>query len=183
MSLAIKTARSVSQGGLSGNVESGGFLDFLGGVARTGLALVTGGPTAALSTGIRQLRGGGGNVRPPPRSLTGGLPILVSGPGTSLALPGGGGKPGRGVAVSPAGSLIACPSGTHPNKSSYHTRAGFVPKGSRCVTNRRSNPMNARALDRAIRRVDSGKRLQSKLATITTAKYTAGGARKAHTHS
>lgn len=46
-----------------------------------------------------------------------------------------------------------CPSGFHPNKSSYMTRVGFVMKGTKCVRNRRRNLSNGRANTRALRRM------------------------------
>jgi len=50
----------------------------------------------------------------------------------------------------PAG---CCPSGYHWNKSTYWTQMqGVIQKGTRCVKNRRMNPLNPRALARGIRR-------------------------------
>jgi hypothetical protein len=72
------------------------------------------------------------------------------------------------------------PSGYHANKSSYWLMDGtFIEKGTRWVKNRRRNPANARALSRAIGRIDLGKKLQGTLAGISTGKYTAAGKRKA----
>ena len=168
MSLAIKTARASSQGGLSGNVQAGGFFDVLKGVGRavTGVARFAGILPQAQPRQIPRL--------PPPtgRSLAGPTDFQRK---VQAVLPFG--KTGL------EGLKLACPSGFHANKSGYFLIDGsFIEKGSRCVKNRRRNPMNPRALDRAISRVDSGKSLQGKLATITTAKWTAGGQRKAHTH-
>lgn len=173
MSLAIKQARFASQGGRSGNVQAGGIFGSIFGGIKKGISAALGtvpviGPAIAIGTTIAKRRGGAGAPappRPPPLTFGGPGPIAPS-----------------AAAVGVVGTTIACPSGFHANKSSYFTLAGHVPKGSRCVRNRRRNPMNPRALDRAISRVDSGKRLQSKLASITTAKYTAAGARKPHTH-
>lgn len=83
--------------------------------------------------------------------------------------------PGGAPFISPAGpaagTQIACPSGFHPNKQSYRLKDGtFVPKGSKCVKNRRRNPLNPRALDRAISRVSSAKRASKKLSRITVRK-------------
>ena len=141
----------------------GGITGFLGG-----------GPVGAVA-GV--LAGGGGRRRPaiaPP-----GLAVVPS-PGTGARIarfvPGG----RTGLEVAPAaGMRIACPAGHHANKSDYWLMDGtFVTKGSRCVRNRRRNPMNPRALSRAIGRVDAGKALQGKLAEITTKKWTASGKRK-----
>jgi len=46
-----------------------------------------------------------------------------------------------------------CPSGFHPNKSSYFTAAGFVEEGTKCVRNRRRNLSNGRANARSLRRL------------------------------
>ena len=48
-----------------------------------------------------------------------------------------------------------CPSGYHLNKGTYWTLQGVVYPGTRCVKNRRMNPLNPRALRRAIRREGS----------------------------
>jgi len=48
----------------------------------------------------------------------------------------------------------ACPSGYHLNTSSYFLKSGeFVPARSKCVKNRRRNPLNPRALSRATGRL------------------------------
>lgn len=52
-----------------------------------------------------------------------------------------------------------CPSGYHRNKHGYFLESGhFVPKGSKCVRNRRMNPLNPRALDRSLRRMKGAER-------------------------
>jgi len=72
------------------------------------------------------------------------------------------------------------PKGYVLNKSSYFLMDGsFVPKGSKWVKIRRRNPANARALSRAIGRIDLGKKLQGTLHEIETKKYTKAGNRKA----
>jgi hypothetical protein len=79
----------------------------------------------------------------------------------------------------PAGPSMEPPSGYKLNKTSYFLRDGtFVPKGTRWVKVRRRNAMNPRALSRAIARVDSAKRWQSRLSGITTRKYSSSGSRK-----
>lgn len=64
------------------------------------------------------------------------------------------GLPGarEGVVGRPIGG---CPSGFHLNKGTYWTLQGVVYPGTRCVKNRRMNPLNPRALRRAIRREGS----------------------------
>ncbi len=181
MSLAIKQARAAG-GGLRGNVQQGGFFDFvkrIGGQAIRQLPVV--GPAISAIDIVRGRGGGrGGGARPlpqpPPLGGIGRPPSPRLSPAPVRPV-----QPSAGVAVQ-AGMTLACPSGFHPNKSDYTLLSGeFVGKGSRCVRNRRRNPMNSRALDRAIGRVDAGKGLQGKLATITTAKWTASGKKK-HPH-
>ncbi len=63
--------------------------------------------------------------------------------------------------------VIGCPSGMRPNKSDYFRRspAGgvvFIEKGTVCVKSRRRNPLNPRALDRAVGRVASFARADSR---------------------
>lgn len=47
------------------------------------------------------------------------------------------------------------PRGYRLNKTGYYTRAGYVPPYSKYVKIRRTNPGNARALRRSLRRVES----------------------------
>jgi hypothetical protein len=55
-----------------------------------------------------------------------------------------------------------------PNKSSYHLRDGtFVPAGSRCVSYRRTNVGNARALRRSMRRVEGFSKMAKRTITFT----------------
>jgi len=59
---------------------------------------------------------------------------------------------------------VQCPAGCHPNKSEYCLKSGArVLKGTRCVRNRRRNPLNPRALDRAISRISSAQNAVSRL--------------------
>lgn len=82
-----------------------------------------------------------------------------------------GGEPFATPAGPAPGMQIACPSGFHPNKSEYFLKDGtFVPKGSRCVKNRRRNPLNPRALDRAISRIQSAKKASKKISRVTVRK-------------
>jgi hypothetical protein len=77
-------------------------------------------------------------------------------PGVGPQYPVNGGAVGPGVNGGAVGMQICCPSGQHPNKSSYFLRDGtFIPKESKCVTNRKTNPLNPAAASRA------GKRLRS----------------------
>lgn len=96
---------------------------------------------------------------PPPDS------VVVRGSGTSIG-PGGSlfatgdvsataYYPSQGTALATCGASMR---GTHLNKSTYRTLDGtLVMKGTRCVKNRRRNPLNPRALTRAISRVAAAK--------------------------
>jgi len=93
------------------------------------------------------------------------MPVVPS-PGISgfVARRVPGGSTGYEVQAPAAGYELACPSGYHPNKSDYFLRDGtFVAKGSRCVKNRRRNPFNPRAADRAYSRMKSAKRAADKI--------------------
>jgi len=185
MSLALKQARFASQGGLSGNVQAGGIGSFFGRLGRAALGTVPiVGPglttlfTAQKQRGIQQ-RPGKTPGRPPALEI----PAFTPGEPRVLGEQRFRARQQAEVAMV-TGVSIACPSGFHPNKGGYFTlKSGFVEKGSKCVKNRRRNPMNPRALDRAIRRVDAGKSLQGKLAEITTKKWTSSGKRKEHSHT
>ena len=186
MSLIITVARAQRLGaGRMGPSQGdpGLFGDIWGAVkrtARTGAAFVTGGPTAAATTFLR---------RSAPSAPVGPVPLMGAMPGTGappqqngqvVRTPGFRGFTQRLVPGGQTGfQATGCQSGFHPNKTSYFLKDGsFVDVGTRCVRNRRRNPMNARALSRAIGRVDSGKRLQHRLSQISTGKYTAAGKRK-----
>ncbi len=168
-----------------GPTEPDGFLGQLSFIHKRliggAIGLLTGGPGAAI-TGFLDRGGRRPRMPNPGGALTVVAPQarVVRDPSLrgriSAILPGG--DPGLMVEGSPT---IGCASGYHPNRSEYFLRSGeFVARGSRCVKNRRRNPMNPRALSRAIARVDSGKALQGKLAEISTRKYTAAGKRKDH---
>lgn len=80
------------------------------------------------------------------------------------AVPGG----ATGFEGCPPGA--ACPRGEHLNKSDYFLKDGtFVPKGSRCVSNRSRNVLNPRALTRANSRQRGFlKKVDSTLKTMPT---------------
>lgn len=97
-----------------------------------------------------------------------GLPFqdVPGGPGPSpaplptQAMPQVGGCPPRPGAV----AAVRCETGCHPNKADYFLKNGtLVLKGTRCVRNRRRNPLNPRALDRAISRIGSAQNAVSRL--------------------
>ena len=183
MSLVIKQARFIAQG--SGRVMPGvgdpgifGSIGrFLGGTIKTAAQLVPG-PVGSLARRIFQPQAApvivngridtGANLFQqqqqqvgPPRP-TAADRLRVAG---QALVPGG---------VEPFdmnGVTIACPTGHHPNKSDYFLQNGtFIQKGTRCVKNRRRNPLNARAADRAISRIESAKRATKRLGRVTIRK-------------
>ena len=97
---------------------------------------------------------------PPPGDLPPPLPPLQ--PQPTL----GGCPPRAGVAAA-----VLCPAGCHPNKADYFLRSGaFIAKGTKCVRNRRRNPLNPRALDRAAGRLRSAQRVGRFLAKVKVPK-------------
>ena len=182
MSMAIKVARIQSQG--SGRVMPGvgdpGLFSFLGSAIKGAAGLIPG-PIGAIAR----------RVFKPSVPVSGTQPILVSNgqmttsrfqqaPDELLGPPRPGvpamfqrafmgGKTGRFEAQ--GGMSLACPTGHHPNKSDYFLKDGtFVQKGTQCVKNRRRNPLNARAADRAISRIESAKRATKRLGRVTIKK-------------
>lgn len=100
---------------------------------------------------------GNGGPTPPPPTGPGPLPP---------ALPPVGQAPQLGTCPPRPGAIaaVACPAGCHPNKSDYFLRSGaFIGKGTRCVRNRRRNPLNPRALDRALSRLGSAQNAVERL--------------------
>lgn len=85
---------------------------------------------------------------------------------TPAPLPPPQAAPSLGTCVPRAGAVaaVACPAGCHPNKADYFLKSGsFVARGTRCVRNRRRNPLNPRALDRAISRIGSAQNAVARL--------------------
>jgi len=91
------------------------------------------------------------------------LPVLRGAPANQVFQAGG---------TAATGMTLACPVGYHPNKSEYWVTSSqgtpsLVSVGERCVKNRKRNPLNPRAYDRAISRVKSAKNFARKLGRIT----------------
>jgi len=79
-------------------------------------------------------------------------------------IPGG----ATGFEVAGAAPGMLPPRGFHLNKTGYFLQTGeFVEPFSRFVRNRRRNPGNMRAADRAISRIESAKRMAKRLGRIT----------------
>jgi len=168
VSLAIKRAQMYGAGGYSGRtvVQAGGLGSFLkkavGGVARVATSLLPGPVGAVARVATNALLGTSASpaARVIQSSPAGNFP---SAPSFSPRL-GGGGRPAGQIenplaAILPGGSTgrsAGCVSGYHPNKTAYFLRDGtFVDVGTRCVKNRRRNPLNSRALDRSFGRIAS----------------------------
>lgn len=169
-----------SRGAMAGDP---GLFGFLGKVVK-GAAGVVGGLGIPVVSGVaRTVAGlipgqapvGPGMPGPAPSMASrvfggGSLPILRQ------ALPGQVPTPGivgAGQRLIPGGATgyEGCGNGTRPNKSGYWLQSGqYVEPGSVCVRRRRMNPLNPRALSRAMRRIESAKRASSVLGRITIRK-------------
>jgi hypothetical protein len=104
------------------------------------------------------------------------LPFGTGGGGVQIGQFGPGPQPGAPVGQ----ALVRCGAGAavkpaHLNKSGYFVFrrpvAGYgptyVPAGSRCVANRRMNPLNPRALSKAMTRLTSAKRASKMIGRIS----------------
>lgn len=181
MSLQIKAARTSYHPQMRGMRGDPGLFGGLIGAIKGGVgSLFSGGNpiTGAISGAVSGFKG---KSRPAPPALP--APRTIAAPVTRT--PGVGGAVARAIPGGSTGYQVAVPangkppSGFHWNKSDYFLRDGtFVPAGTKLVKNRRRNPANPRALDRAIGRLNSAKRLQSKLSGFSTSKYTASGKKK-----
>jgi len=154
-----------------------GLFSFLGKAARgiTGAVSKLGIPFVSGAAGIAAGLLGRGRVGP-------GITPLFS-PGQPLTLmqsrfQGPGQVPTPGIAGAaqrfmPGGAtgFEGCGNGTRPNKSGYWLKSGqYVAPGSVCVKRRRMNPLNPRALSKAMRRIESAKRATTVLSRITIRK-------------
>lgn len=142
---------------------------FVGGALNVASSIVPG-PLGAVAGIASRAIGGGGRRRAA-------APIRAP----QRVAPAGGmqRRGGRAKAV----MTDACPKGERLNKTDYFLSDGtFVPAGSRCVSIRRRNPANARALNRALAREESFIRLarRSGLVTVPKAKRVRRAARKRH---
>lgn len=127
---------------------------FVGGVARTAIATVTGGPLAGIKTGLGQIASA---VSGTPRMLP--APSLQQVGAINL---GGGGGPQYGL-VNIAGGGGA-PAGDHP--AGYH----WSKRAQKYVKNRHMNPGNGRAVRRALRRARAFEHLARGVLTIVHGK-------------
>lgn len=178
MSYAIRVARQSAMGdpglfsflgkaagavlGVAGNVLPGP----LGGIAKIGSQLLAPKPisVAKATTGMRP---GGvmvSGVAQPLFQPVGQAPFstarIAPSPIPMLPVTPTSANSGRVTgALVGAGAGTPCTSGYHYNKTEYYTkRYGVVSKGSVCVKNRRRNPLNPRALSRAMSRIKSAQK-------------------------
>jgi len=156
--------------GLAGKIQGDpGFFSFLGKVGSTILRSVPG-PIGTLAGVVLGPGGTTQRALPAPTTIRPTPGFQATFPGAGISLPGGlgvtlsggsvGFQPpavrGGGALAIPAAAGMGCPSGWHPNKSSYTLMDGtHIPKGTKCVRNRSRNAANGRALRRAVSRVNS----------------------------
>jgi hypothetical protein len=167
---------TVMRAGMRG--DPGIFGDIWGGIKGAATGLLTGGPLGAIGGALS----GSGLISrdPKPPALPGLGTIGIAGmPGTIMLNPRQGTTTTTKVNLSPLPGNIyerttyqnggmKPPSGYHYNKSDYFLRDGtFVPAGTKLVKNRRRNPANSRATNRAISRVASAKKHAKDLGRIT----------------
>ncbi len=139
-----------------------GFFSFLGkvakGIAGTAIGLVTGGIPQQIGRGVQQVLQ---PSRPPMGTMRRTfIPPAIQPTPFQLGIPRGACPPG-----------MACPKGMRLNKSDYFLTPGtFVAAGTRCVSIRRSNPANVRALRRAIRREEGFIRLAKRTGLVALPK-------------
>lgn len=185
MSLAIKASRARAMGdpGLFSSIGR-----FVGGAVRTGLGIAGAVLPGPIGAGARIISGALGG-RPPPQIIApprvGQIPLplqqaqrLIGGRPTRAGLIerrlGGGPMMfggGVGAPAQPVGPGVACPAGMRPNKTSYFLKSGqFIEAGTVCVKVRRRNPLNVRALDRSISRIESAKKATKRIGRVTIKK-------------
>ena len=159
-------------------------MSLLGRLARGVVGTLTGGPAVGVAAALAPT---GGRSRrshsfmPPAAPVRPPIRVGPVGINPSAALPGGRPlfTPAAPVAAPPSVNGAGAPAGYHLNKSSYFLKDGtYVEKGTRYVRNRRRNPMNPRALKRAVARIDAAKSWQATLSGISTPKYTGSGKRR-----
>lgn len=154
MSLQMKVAKSEFAG-------DPGLFGFLGKVGQSLIGSIPGvGPVA--QAGFKALKGKGkraGQVTRVP-GLRGRAQRFFPGGATGFEVRGAG----------QVGTQLACPRGFHPNKSDYYTSEGYVAEGTKCVRDRRRNPLNPGAASKAISRISAAKRATRALGRVTIRK-------------
>jgi len=168
--------RGAMMAGDRGMYGDPGLFGFLGKVVKTGLGVVSklGIPIASGIAGTVAgfIPGGPGLPGPvsPTVSRFGGIPAISLQTQAQVPARGFRGAVQRALPGGATG-MEMCTTGTRPNKSGYYVQGGqYVEPGSVCVRSRRMNPLNPRALSRAMRRIESAKRATSVLSRITIRK-------------
>jgi len=190
LSYAMKVAKSQAMG-------DPGLFGFLGKVvgAVGKVASIIPGPLGVVGRVATALTSGG--AKPIKLASTGSLPGIggptVRLPGTpiNIPLPQGGFFRGNETQAGPGsvatGALVGtpirapgaqCTPGYHYNRTAYFTkRYGLIEKGTVCVRNRKRNPLNPRALSRAMSRLASAKKAARCLADFSIRPKKACGCR------
>lgn len=188
MSRALKAAKMGPRGfnprlGRSAYRGDPGLFGAIGGAIKGGISgLFRGGPVGAI-TGAAAGAATGWKGQPPaaqPSMVAGVIPPPQMGtvgqipPGTQvIPKPGVVGTIERILPGGESGYVAQGPPprGYHLNKTGYFLKDGsYVAKGTRYVRDRRRNPLNPRALDRAMGRLTSAKKAASKIGRITIRK-------------
>ena len=164
MSLVIKAARAASQGTIPsrGRGDPGVFGDLFAAAKRGVVGFLGGGPVGAVANVIRPRA-------PAPRVPTTQIRLSNNRSTITVPAPGIASEFQRAFKGGATGTMqVGCLSGFHPNKSSYFLKDGsFVEEGTRCVKNRRRNPLNPRALSQSIGRIKSAKLASKAMGRIT----------------
>jgi hypothetical protein len=196
MSLIIQHAKYQGDWARRGRMGDPGLFSFIGkavksvgkavgGVVKGAVGgLLGGGPVGMVLGGVSGIAGRtsvgaaklGRSVGSPVPGVGGGGFQMGGGVSAGGFSMGGGISAGGGAAP---GTALACLTGHHVNRSGYYAHGGYVPAGTACVKNRRMNPLNPRALSRAMRRITSAKRAASVLNRITIRSGCAPGRRRA----
>jgi hypothetical protein len=178
---AIRIAKGQYRGdpGIFGSIGK-----LIGGVAKVAGNFLPG-PLGMVAKGVAALAGNGKPVNPsvakaaplsisqagffpqqPDSTVTRGVSLFPGGPmvGTQVNHYGGNTTQGGTAAAHPHG---ACAPGYHTNKSGYYTRNGYVAPGTKCVRNRKRNPLNPRALSRSMARISSAKKAARFLGAVS----------------
>jgi len=170
MSMQIQVARNEFSG-------DPGFFGFIGKAARKiGGRIIGATPVgAAIQTGIQFARGRGKRRSLPGTGIVGGNQFDLPGGGDSAFITDARERSRQrnasAGATAQAETTLACPKGFHPNKSDYCTKAeGWIAEGTRCVRDRRRNPLNPGAASKAISRISAAKRATKALGRVTIRK-------------
>jgi len=171
------------RGGMAGDrgmYGDPGLFGFLGKVVKTGLGVVSklGIPLASGIAGtVAGLLPGQGFAGPglpgpvtPTVSRFGGVMPISLAQQTQVPARGARAMIQRAVRGGETGMEV-CTTGYRANRSGYWLQGGqYVEPGTVCVRKRRMNPLNPRALSRAMRRIESAKRATSVLSRISIRK-------------